>query len=50
MVWDNFQRGQELCDQRGGCSSKFLIGTIEAAHRIVLFLDVQWNDRNIFMT
>jgi hypothetical protein len=29
MVWDNFQRGQELRDQRGGRSSKFLIGTVD---------------------
>ena len=38
MVWDNFQRGQELRDQRGGRSSKFLIGTVEAAHRVIPFL------------
>ncbi len=49
MVWDNFQRGQELRDQRGGCSSKFLIGTVEAAHLVVPFLNIRWKDHNVFM-
>ena len=39
MVWDNFQRGQELREHRGGCSSKFLIGTVEAVHRVVPILN-----------
>jgi hypothetical protein len=49
MVWDNFQRGQELRDQRGGQSSKFLIGTVEVAHSVVLFLNFQWDDCIITM-
>ena len=49
MVWDNFQRGQELRDQRRGRSSKFLIGTIKAAHLIVPFLNIRWKDSNVFM-
>jgi hypothetical protein len=32
MVLDNFQRGNQLHDQRGGSSNKFLIRTSEAAH------------------
>jgi hypothetical protein len=39
MVWDNFQQGQELREQRGEWSIIFLIGTVEAAHRVVLFLN-----------
>ena len=56
MVWDNFQQGQELCDQRGGRSSKFLIGTVEAAHCVMPFLNKfglpndKWNDRNMLMS
>ena len=56
MVWDNFQRGQQLREQRGGHSSKFLIGTVEAAHRVEPFLNKfgfpnqKWNDRNMFMS
>jgi hypothetical protein len=56
MVWDNFQRGQELCDQHGGRSSKFLMGTVEAAHRVIPFLNRfglpndKWNDRNMLMS
>ena len=34
MVLDKFQRGSQLRDQRGGRSSKFLIGTMAAAHRV----------------
>jgi hypothetical protein len=55
MVWDNFQRGQELREQRGGRSSKFLIGTIEAAHRVIPFVNRfgfpnrKWDDRNMMM-
>jgi hypothetical protein len=49
MVWDNFQRGQELRDQCGGRSSKFLIGTVEAAHRVIPFHCFQWDDHNIIM-
>jgi hypothetical protein len=49
MVRDNFQRGQELRDQRGGRSSKFLIGTVEAAHRVIPFHHFQWDGRNIIM-
>ena len=56
MVWDNFQRGQELREQRSGRSSKFLIGTVEAAHRVVPFLNQfglpneKWNIHNMLMT
>ena len=56
MVWDNFQWGQELRKQRGGRSSKFLIGTVEAAHCVIPFLNrfglpnEKWNDRNMLMT
>jgi hypothetical protein len=56
MVWDNFQRGQELCDQHGGRSSKFLIGTVEAAHRVIPFLNKfglpndKWNNCNMLMS
>jgi hypothetical protein len=56
MVWDNFQQGQKLREQRGGRSSKFLIGTVEAAHRVVPFLNrfgfsnEKWNNRNMLMT
>ena len=56
MVWDNFQRGQKLSEQCGGRSSKFLIGIVEAAHRVVPFLDrfgfsnEKWNDCNMLMT
>ena len=39
MVWDNFQRGQELREQRGDRSSKFLIGTVEVAHRVLPFVN-----------
>ncbi len=50
MVWDNFQRGQELRDQRGGRSNEYLIGTVEAAHHMVSFLQFQSDDCNIMMT
>jgi hypothetical protein len=50
MVWDNFQRGQEPRDQRGGRSNKFLVGTIEAAHCMVLFLQFQCDNCKIMMT
>jgi hypothetical protein len=50
MVWENFQRGQELREQQGGHLSKFLIGTVEAAHCVVPVLDVGWNNRNVYMT
>ena len=56
MVWDNFQRGQELREQRSGHSSKFLIETVEAAHRVIPFLNKfglpneKWNDHNMLMT
>ena len=56
MVWDNFQQGQELCGQHGGRLSKFLIGTVEAAHRVIPFLNKfglpneKWNDRNMLMS
>ena len=49
MVWDNFQRGQVLREQRASHSSKFLIGTVEAAHCVILFLNVRWNNHNVFM-
>jgi hypothetical protein len=39
MVLDKFQRGQEIREQRSGRSSNFLIGTVEAAHRVVPFLN-----------
>jgi len=56
MGWDNFQQRQELREQRGGHLSKFLIGTVEAAHRVIPFLNrfglpnEKWNDRNMLMT
>ena len=56
MVWGNFQRGQELREQCGGHSSKFLIGTVEVVHRVVPFLNrfglpnEKWNDHNLLMT
>jgi hypothetical protein len=43
MGLDNFQHGNQLSDQRGGRSSKFLIGTTKAAHCVFLFLDFQWD-------
>ncbi len=49
MVWDNFQRGQELHNQLCGRSSKFLIGTVEVAHHVVPFLQFSWDDLNIVM-
>jgi hypothetical protein len=50
MVLDNFQHGNQLRDQRGGKSNKFLIGTTEAAHRVFPFLDFCWDHRKIEMT
>ena len=50
MVWDNFQRGQEIRDQQGRRLSKFLIGTVEAAHRVIPFQMQRWNNRNVYMT
>jgi hypothetical protein len=56
MVWDNIQRGQELREQRGGRSSKFLIGTVKAAHGVVPFLNrfglpnEKWNDHNMLIS
>ncbi len=49
MVCDNFQRGNEIRDQQGGCSSKFLIETVEVVHCVVPFVNIRWNDRNVFM-
>ncbi len=49
MVWDNFQQGKMLREQRGGQWTKFLIGTVEAIHHVVLFLNFQFNDRNVLM-
>ena len=40
IVWDDYQRGQELHEQRGGRSSKFLIGMVEAAHRVLPFVQI----------
>jgi hypothetical protein len=48
MVWNNFQQGQER-EQHGGQSSKFLIGTVEVAHGVVLFLNFRWDDCCIFI-
>jgi hypothetical protein len=50
MVLDNFQRGNQLREQRGVRSSKFLIGTTEAAHRVIPFLDFRWDHFKIEMT
>jgi hypothetical protein len=47
MVLDNFQCSNQLRDQRGGSSNKFLIGTSEAAHRVIPFLNFSWDDRKI---
>ena len=49
MVWDNFQQGQELWEQLGGRSSKFLIRMVEVAHHVVPFLNFWWDDCNTFM-
>jgi len=43
MALDNFQWGQQLREQRGGKSSKFLIGTTEAAHRVFPFFNFEWD-------
>ena len=43
IVRDNFQRGQDIQDQRDGRSSKFLIGTVEAAHRVIPIQMQRWN-------
>ncbi len=56
IVWDNFQWGQELREQRGGRSSKFLIGMVEAAHHVLPFVNKfgfpnrKWDNRNMMMT
>jgi hypothetical protein len=56
MVLGNFQRRQEIREQRGGRSSNFIIGTVEAAHCVVPFLNrlglpnEKWNNRNMLMT
>ena len=47
MVLDNFQCSNQLRDQRGGSSNKFLIGTSEAAHQVIPFLNFLWDDRKI---
>jgi hypothetical protein len=47
---DNFQRGISLRDQRSRRSSKFLIGTKVAAHRVFHFLDFQWDQHKIEIT
>jgi hypothetical protein len=50
MVLDNFQRGNQLRHQRGGRSNKFLIGTTEAAHRVIPFLNLSWDCRHVHLT
>jgi hypothetical protein len=50
VVWDNFQQGQALRDQRGGKLNKFLIGTTEAAHKVFPFCRSIYDDRNVFMS
>ena len=50
MVLDNLQRGQQLRDQRGGKSRKFLIGTTEVAHRVFSYLNFEWDAHKIDMT
>lgn len=50
MVLDNFQWGQQLREQRGGKSSKLLIGTTEAAHRVFSYLNFEWDAHKIGMT
>jgi len=56
MVWDTFQRGQELREQRGGRSSKFLIGTVKVAHRVLPFVNRfgfpnrKWDNHNMMVT
>jgi hypothetical protein len=56
MVWDNFQWGQELREQRGGRYNTFLIGTVEAAHRVLPFVNRfgfpnrKWDNCNMMMT
>ncbi len=50
MVLDNFQRGNQLRDQCGGRSCKFLIGTTEAAHWVFPFFNFTWDHWKIEMT
>jgi hypothetical protein len=50
MVLDNFQHGVQLRNQRGGHSSKFLIGTTEAAHHVIPILIFKWDHCKIEMT
>ena len=49
-VMDNLQRGNQLCHEHGGRSNKFLIGTSEAAHRVILFLNFSWDSRYVDST
>ena len=49
MVWDNFQRDQELSNQCGRWSSKFLILTVQAAHKMIPFVNFQWDDWDMLM-
>ena len=37
-------------NQRGGRSNKFLIGTTEAAHRVIPFLNFSWDCRHVHLT
>jgi hypothetical protein len=50
MVLDNYQRGNQLREQRSGRSSKFSIGTTEAAHRVRRFLNFTWDQQNMSLT
>ena len=50
MVMDNFQHGNQLRHQWGGRSNKFLIGTTEAAHCIIPFLNFSWDCRRVDLT
>ncbi len=50
MVLDNFQHGDQLREQCGGRSRKFIIGTTEAAHRVFPFLDSWWDHCKIEMS
>ncbi len=50
MVFGNFQQGNHLREQWGGKSSKFLIGTTEATHRVNPFLNFTWDHWKIELT
>ncbi len=50
MVLDNYQRGTQLREQRGGRLSKFLIRTSEAAHHVNPYLNFTWDHVQVKLT